>query len=456
MNTVKTPTSIQEKRAGGPQPVAAFPLTPMQHWFFGQELNDAHHWNQAFLFNVSERLFPDALRQALTAVVDHHAALRLRFTRRGQVWEQCFHPAHEDDILTIHDLSGHADARLKREIERACKVTQARLNFEFGPVIRATYLDCGDDRPGRLMVAVHHLCVDSASWSVFLEDLESAYRQEVAHRPVILPRAPVNYTDYALATCAWPQSASAEAELPVWQEIQQQAAATPEAGPEGQEHGANSEGNAFTVTHALSVAETALLEQSAAAVWHADAGALLVAALAAVLTARSRQPVCSFTMNGSGRRLGLEGQDFSRSVGWFSCLYPVVVAVPVEADAAALIKAAQEALARTPGDGSGFGALCCSDKGLALSNTEPGILFHYAGGDAAITGETTLFSIAPENTGASRGAAADRKYAMEFTAMVKSGAMEIAITGGGYLHEPEELQALADEFCSVLRQLMVR
>ena len=448
-------TSTHTKAAAGSNPVqaAAFQLTPMQHWFFGQELNDAHHWNQAYLFHVNERLYPDALRAALTAVVEHHPALRLRFARMGHVWEQKFHTGREEDILTVHDLSTHADLKLKREIERACKVTQARLNFEFGPVIRAAYLDCGEDRPGRLMLAIHHLCVDNASWHILLEDLETAYRQEVAHKPVVLPVVPVNYARYAAAVSDWTATPAAQAELPLWQAIQRRVAATPEASVGSQDHGADSEGNAFTVHHIMSVEETSRLENGAREAWMTSPQTLIVAALSTVLTARSGMPVCSFMMEGNARTMHTSGLDTSRTIGWCSCLHPVFVNVPPAGDATALVAAAQEALQQTPGDGSGFGALCCSEHGLALSNTEPSVLFRYAGGDGCITGETSLFSIAPESTGSSRGPAADRKYGLEITALVKAGALVISITGGSYVHESADVQAMADDIGCVLRQL---
>ena len=44
-----------------------------------------------------------------------------------------------------------------------------------GPLLRAMHFDYGDDEPGRLLLAIHHLAVDGVSWRILMEDLESAY-----------------------------------------------------------------------------------------------------------------------------------------------------------------------------------------------------------------------------------------------------------------------------------------
>ena len=54
-------------------------LTPIQLWFFDAAIPERHHWNQSILLHPREAFAPDALEQALRAVVTHHDALRLRY-----------------------------------------------------------------------------------------------------------------------------------------------------------------------------------------------------------------------------------------------------------------------------------------------------------------------------------------------------------------------------------------
>ena len=55
---------------------------------------------------------------------------------------------------------------------------QRQLNYEHGPLIRFSYLDLGEDRPGRLIIAAHHLAVDGVSWGIILADFEAACRNQ--------------------------------------------------------------------------------------------------------------------------------------------------------------------------------------------------------------------------------------------------------------------------------------
>src|SRR6185503_8580761 len=66
----------------------AVPLTPIQHWFFHQKLDNPNHFNQALLLRVQPDIDARLLRQAVMHLIEHHDALRLRFTHTEQRWQQ--------------------------------------------------------------------------------------------------------------------------------------------------------------------------------------------------------------------------------------------------------------------------------------------------------------------------------------------------------------------------------
>ena len=68
----------------------AVPLMPIQQWFFEQELADPHHYNQAFVFEVAERMNRNSLEPALRELARHHDALRMRYVRDAQGWRQSY------------------------------------------------------------------------------------------------------------------------------------------------------------------------------------------------------------------------------------------------------------------------------------------------------------------------------------------------------------------------------
>ncbi len=80
-------------------------LTPIEKWFFEQQLEDAQHYNQSFLFEVSERMERKALESALAEVQRHHDALRLRFEKTADGWRQRYSATESVVPLTWTDLS---------------------------------------------------------------------------------------------------------------------------------------------------------------------------------------------------------------------------------------------------------------------------------------------------------------------------------------------------------------
>ncbi|HEX8183978.1 MAG TPA: amino acid adenylation domain-containing protein, partial [Blastocatellia bacterium] len=81
------------------------PLTPIQRWFFEQELPGPDHYNQAVMLEVKQDVGAALLEEAFGALVEHHDALRLRFEQKAGIWEQTCAPPETHDLFTRIDLS---------------------------------------------------------------------------------------------------------------------------------------------------------------------------------------------------------------------------------------------------------------------------------------------------------------------------------------------------------------
>ena len=173
------------------------PLTPIQHWFFEQELANPHHYNQSFLFTVKEPLDMDALERALAHLERHHDALRMRFATNVNPHQQTFALPWPSAPFERLNLSTVADHELSGAIEAAAAHAQTTLDYTQGPMWRAIYFDCGSQRPARLLLAIHHLAVDGVSWRILLEDLERSYQQEQAGEPGKLPLKTTSVKEWA-------------------------------------------------------------------------------------------------------------------------------------------------------------------------------------------------------------------------------------------------------------------
>ncbi|HKN82881.1 MAG TPA: amino acid adenylation domain-containing protein, partial [Pyrinomonadaceae bacterium] len=171
----------------------AIPLTPIQHWFFEQELPDPHHYNQAVMLKLKQPARVDLLEKTLERLIEHHDALRLRFERRARAWEQTIAANETHQFFERVDLSGVTPDAQAAEIERIANHAQSSLNLSEGPLIRAVYFDLGAGRPDRLLIVIHHLAVDGVSWRILLDDMQRAYEQVQRGDDVTLPAKTLSF-----------------------------------------------------------------------------------------------------------------------------------------------------------------------------------------------------------------------------------------------------------------------
>ncbi|TYC70822.1 non-ribosomal peptide synthetase, partial [Streptomyces sp. CB01881] len=187
----------------------AVPLTPIHHTFLEQRSPAPHHYNQAVVLSSRGRVDRGALERALGALARHHDALRLRLVPAGGPgagagggWalEQAGLEGLPARLLDVEDLSAVPVGEQSAAVERLAAAAQASLDLAAGWLLRAVFFDLGQDRPGRLLLVIHHLAVDGVSWRILLEDLQDAYRQALSgspEQPIVLPAKTTSFRDWA-------------------------------------------------------------------------------------------------------------------------------------------------------------------------------------------------------------------------------------------------------------------
>ncbi|MFP2934722.1 condensation domain-containing protein, partial [Pyxidicoccus sp. 3LG] len=180
------------------------PLTPIQRDFFERQLPQSHHFNQAVMLAASEPVNVARLEKALQAVVAHHDALRLRFTRRPDgTWHQELTGLEAPVRLEHINLASTPEADQPGALEAAATRLQSSLKLDEGLLLRAALFDFGVEREQKLLLAAHHLVVDGVSWRTLLEDLGTAYVQLMQGRPVALPPKSTSFKTWASKLAAF-------------------------------------------------------------------------------------------------------------------------------------------------------------------------------------------------------------------------------------------------------------
>jgi amino acid adenylation domain-containing protein/non-ribosomal peptide synthase protein (TIGR01720 family) len=445
---------VEHGRIAEPPIEGDVPLTPIQEWFFEEDLDECHHYNQAFVFEVREPIEPAALEAALDAVGEHHDGFRLRFVRDGSGWRQFYATSREPAPLEWIDISNIADSEQPRQVELTAAARQTSFRLESGPLWRVVFFDLGPDRPGRLLVIVHHLVVDGVSWRPLIEDLETAYQQAKAGRRIELPAKTSSFKTWALRVRELAK-APPEGESAHWIAATTSGTAALTSSDDRSTSVPDTEGTAGRLEIALSVEETRALLQRVPSAYNTQINDVLLTALLLGWNRWSGARALYTNLEGHGRETLFEDVDLSRTIGWFTSLFPVFLELPANgADPGAVLKSVKEQLRRIPRRGIGYGIWRYLADGLIPDHAEPQLLFNYLGQMDQLLSGSRLFGFAPEPVGPWHSPTQRRRHAIEINSFVLGNALRLSWSFTASLGADGAIGRLAEEVLSALKELI--
>lgn len=176
------------------QVVGQCSLTPIQNAFFESKFENYHHWNQSFLLNSFEKIDILVLKQIVEKIVEHHDILRARI---DEVNKTMTIPAEYEVVEILEDIVAGDDCECIAYIEQDANKMQSTLNVHNGPIMRTKIYKTV--KGNYILFIIHHLFVDSVSWRIIIEDLANLLEQYKSRMPMILPRKTSSYYAYANA-----------------------------------------------------------------------------------------------------------------------------------------------------------------------------------------------------------------------------------------------------------------
>jgi non-ribosomal peptide synthase protein (TIGR01720 family) len=430
------------------------PLTPIQKWFFEHDYADPQHWNQAKM--LEWRQVPDAtlLEKAIQHLLVQHDALRLRFVREGMGWKQ-FNAGSEESVkLTLVDLAETPEPVQPAVMETCAAELQASLNLTEGPVIRAALFNFGPAKSACLLLVIHHLAVDGVSWQILLEDLQNCYQQLQRGGMVMLPVKTTSFRHWAQQLTEPAHLAAIAKETDYWLAISR---AESRPLPVDWSGGANSEASARTVSVALDRAETRALLQEVPQAYNTQINDVLLSALALALASWIGHSTVRINLEGHGREELFDGTDVSRTVGWFTTIFPVNLDLRGLAGPGCVVKSVKEQLRRIPQHGIGYGMLrYLSGETVAeqlRTLPQPQVLFNYLG-QFAQTASCSPWTVSLRSPGPAHSQRARRCHLLEINSWVADGCLQLDWRFSETVHRYSTIERLAQHFLEELRSLI--
>ena len=426
------------------------PLTPIQQWFFEQALAVPHYFNQSICLALPWDLDREALNQAVAAVYHHHDALRLRFMQTAQTWQQQYVETPPPAIQWF-DLASLTPTAQDETIAHQAQTLQASLNLEVGPLVALGGFDLGHTRPSQLLIVIHHLVIDGVSWRILLADLQQAYQRLVSGESMALPPKTHSYQAWSNQLLELAANAEMAIARDDWQAIIRRGSLDlPQDNGGRDPHLENTFETSQRTTTTLSISQTQALLQTVPWVDGHRITAALLTALTRTLIPWTGQSHLLIDLETYGRFA--DTLDLSRTVGWFTCLYPVCLSLDPTQGLAAQLQSIRVQLQAVPHQGLSYGVLRYLKHQSDLAVT-PAICFNYLGQLDRGQPETRGFRRIA-TPAANQAASNLRLHQIDINCWIAAGQLHLEWIYAPNRHNPQTMASLVQQFVEQLGALI--
>ena len=403
-----------------------FDLSPIQSLYF-EFPRDKGHFNQSFFLRMTKPVDPAVMHQAAKTIVNRHSMLRARFhlSALDDEWKQRI----TSDVAGSYSFH-HIRCASKEDAVPAMSKSQTSLDPVDGPLFAVDLFDV-DSGAQLLFMTAHHLVVDLVSWRVVLEEVEELLTNPTAGA---VAEPCLNFQAWCRLQQEDAQKAPINTVLPTG-EIPAQS-----FDYWGVEERENTYGNVSCKGFELDAASTTLLMSKCHQAFRTEPLDFLLAAMihsfSRVFTDRTSPAIFN---EGHGREVWDRSIDLSRTVGWFTTMYPVYIASADAKDFTNTLRRVKDYRRSVPGNGRPyFASRLLTAKGAKRfgGHWPLEITFNYLGTYQQLERENALLVPAEEMAGEARAAGGKADYGhetprfglFEISAVVVQGKLRYSFT----------------------------
>jgi amino acid adenylation domain-containing protein/non-ribosomal peptide synthase protein (TIGR01720 family) len=438
--------------------IGVLSLTPVQRWFFEQDVIDPHHFNQAMLFELKEDIDEALLEKVLKQLYLHHDALRLRFWREEDGWKQELTSPDKPFEIIRTDISHLTQQEQIAYLEAEASRIQASIELSEGCLIRCAIFTLGKEMGRRLLVAVHHLGIDGVSWRILIEDINNLYSQYATGNETDMLVKTTSFLRWTHLLEEYADSEDLIKEAAYWSKsIPKEAVILPidSTGDETR----NTIEFVKTTTIKLDKEETKALMYDFPKLYHVDIKEMLMTALALAFRQWLGQGNLIMDVEGHGREDIFQNTDISRTVGWFTSIYPLAFDLSKLEDGLHAVKYVKNEMRSIPNNGIGYGVLryiATKNRSTDLfkSLPEAQVQFNYLGRFEQVLNEASIISAAKEPMGSVRSLKGRRRYLLEINSAVMEEQLAVECSYSSHLHKADTIAVLMESFSDKLRELI--
>jgi non-ribosomal peptide synthase protein (TIGR01720 family) len=425
------------------------PLTPIQQWFFENHFTHHHYYNHAVMLYNKEGFDKTIIRKLFTKITLHHDALRMVYRAAGDKilqWNRGTDAKKEGKLFDfeVFQLTNRDRSAIEREANRI----QASIDLTRGPLVKLGLFKTAEG--DHLLIVIHHLVVDGISWRILLEDFRIGYQQLEQGEEIKFQEKTVSFQYWAQQLKEYSESKEILKELEYWKKIEK--AKSP---PLPVDYKPAEKRKKYRDMESLRIdfneEETVKLLTDVHRPYNTNINDILLTALGMAIKEWSGNETVVINLEGHGRESISDDRNIntSRTIGWFTCQFPVLLDMSNVSDLSASIKLIKETLRRIPNKGIGCGLLRYltpgdKKKGIGFSIT-PEISFNYLG-QFHETSNSGFFTFSQMHTGEPISPKLESIHKIDINGLVKEDTLTFSFTYNTCEYRKETLQQLAHGF----------
>ncbi|MFK8104812.1 MAG: amino acid adenylation domain-containing protein [Saprospiraceae bacterium] len=434
------------------------PLLPVQQWFFEKDYQSLSHFNMVNLFEVDKGITRTALDQIFKALVQQHDALRFKYTRSATEDTLIQEFGNAAAAVEFVDLSKTGANKLETKLTEICQKYQESLNLEKGILIKAVFIATpGKQTKNRFFIVVHHLVIDAVSWHILLTQMQEGMEALEKGEAIDFGLKSTSVRQWGENLQEYTTTAQVESQLPHWKNVAKAYQALPVDHPENQGKSFLKDADLCTVSLSKTLTEVLLKEANTA--YGTEINDILLSALVKSINDWSAQDQLVIGLEGHGREFISSAIDLSNTVGWFTNLYPVSLAITPTMSKGDLIKSTKEQLRAIPAKGLGYNLLRYlhpkTEMRDSLASAKWDIVFNYLGQEDNSVEEENWLMGAPESPGVFVAEDYPLSHKFEINGSIVGGQLSFNWMYSTQYYERATVEGIAESFIENLMALIV-
>ncbi|MFN6479632.1 beta-ketoacyl synthase N-terminal-like domain-containing protein [Nostoc sp. DedQUE07] len=434
-------------------------LTPFQYRLFDKNQSNEHLLSQSLLLEIPQICNPQILEQAVRYVIEYHDVFRLRFIQKESGWQQI--EAGTNDLMEYKhiNLSQLSKNEQKYAFESAIIELQSNFNLSEGSLVKVAFIELRSQQNSYLIISIHHLLVDTVSWHILLEDLQTAYQLLTQGKAIHLPDKTTSFKRWMQCVQKYDQASEMLQEQDYWLA---KAEKPLHSLPVDYSANKTTVANVDLVSISLNKKETQALLKNVNKAYNTQIIDVLLTALVQSFAKWTGEQQLWVDIKDNGRDIifkDVNDISLSRTVGLFTTCFPAILDITEVSNQGNALIAVKEYLRSIPNKGIGYDILRYITNNSEINSKlqyfpQPQVSFNYLGNFDPTISQSSLFDLTEQSIRLSESSSAERFYLVEINGIIVQEQLHLNWTYSSAVHRRETIETLAQSFIEATQSLI--